>query len=55
MATMCKRNGANMSEVSNTIIGGLNADELVGITLMVIAVMGLLFSRIKNNEDESDI
>lgn len=43
-------------EVSNTIIGGLNADELVGIVLMTIAVLGLLLSRMNGGEkDDSDI
>jgi len=44
-----------MNETSNIIIGGLNADEIVGITLMVIAVLGLLLSRQKNDPDETDI
>ena len=44
-----------MNETSNVIIGGLNADEIVGIILMIIAVMGLLLSRQKNDQDETDI
>jgi hypothetical protein len=44
-----------VNETSNVIIGGLNADELVGITLMVIAVLGLLFSRMSGGEkDDTD-
>ena len=44
-----------MNETSNVIIGSLNVDEIVGITLMVIAVLGLLLSRQKNDSDETDI
>ena len=44
-----------MKNGSNLIIGNLNADELVAITLIIVAVLGLLFSRMSGGEkDDTD-
>lgn len=44
-----------MKNESNLIIGNLNADELVAITLIIVAVLGLLFSRMSGGDkDDTD-
>ena len=39
-----------MKNGSNLIIGNLNADEIVAITLIIVAVLGLLFSRMSGGD-----
>ena len=41
-----------MKNESNLIIGNLNADEVVAITLIIVAVLGLLFSRMSGGDKD---
>ena len=41
-----------MKNGSNLIISNLNADELVAISLIIIAVLGLLFSRMSGGDKD---
>lgn len=54
MATMLPKVG--LYQMSKELMFGLNTDEVVGISIVIIAILGLLFSRMSGGDNhDTDI